>query len=148
VDEQPVALVGKAERPGRRRSWRTRLASEPLVVPTLESGVRAGLDELMHRLGLHPVLAAEVDDMAMLRLLVRNGVGLGVVPSIVVRDELQAGTLTRITVLPGLRETFYAITLPRHFGNPLVAELIGAARSAAKPGRRGVPVQPGDTSQT
>jgi len=129
VAEQPVALVGKAEQRERRRSWRARLATEPLVVPTLESGVRAGLDELLHRLGLHPALAAEVDDMAMLRLLVRNGVGLGVVPSIVVRDELQAGTLTRIAVLPGLRETFYAITLPRQFGNPLVADLITAVRS-------------------
>jgi len=135
VAEQPVALVGTAEPRRRRRSWRALLASEPLVVPTLESGVRAGFDELLHRLGVTPVVAAEVDDMAMLRLLVRQGVGLGVVPSIVVRDELQTGVLEQIATLPGLRETFYAITLPRQFGNALVAELVGAARRSTRRAR-------------
>jgi len=37
--------------------------------------------------------AVEVDDMAMMRLLAREGVGLAVLPPIVVRDELASGEL-------------------------------------------------------
>lgn len=136
IAAQPVALVGRPARLAGARQWRTLLAREPLVVPTLDSGVRAGLDQLTHRLGITPAFAAEVDDMAMLRLLVRQDVGLGVVPSIVVRDELAAGTLTEVATLPGLEETFYAITLPRQFANPVVAQLIAAAGRARGAGRR------------
>ena len=68
--------------------------------------------------------------MAMMRLLAREGIGLAVLPPIVVRDELESGDLRQVARLPGLRETFYAITLPRQFVNPMVAGLIDAAASA------------------
>ena len=94
--------------------------------------------------GIRPIIAAEVDDMAMLRLLVRQNVGLGVVPPIVVRDELAAGTLQRVADLPGIKESFFAITLPREFPHPLLAQMIPAAREtlarrlrgAAQPAQR------------
>jgi LysR family transcriptional activator of nhaA len=138
VAQQPVSLVGRRERIGTTRNWRTLLSREPLVVPTMDSGIRAGLDLLLHSLGVSPTFAAEVDDMAMLRLMVRQDVGLGIVPSIVVRDELASGDLTQVARLPGLRETFYAITLPRQFVNPIVPTLIDAAAGAAEgtPSRR------------
>jgi len=124
IAEQPVSLVGR-KRPGRRRAeLRELLQSEPLLLPSSETGIRAGFDALADRLGVRPQIAAEVDDMAMLRLLAREHLGLAVVPSIVVRDELDAGTLVEIASLPGLVETFYAITLSRRFPNPLLRELL------------------------
>ena len=45
---------------------------------------------------------------------------------IVVRDELAAGELKEFGPLPGLKETFYAITPTRRFPNPLVKELMNA----------------------
>ena len=78
----------------------------------------------MNRLGVHPRIAAEVDDMAMLRLLARERIGLAVVPTIVVRDELEARMLVEIAPLPQLKETFFAITLARRFPNPLLKVLI------------------------
>jgi LysR family transcriptional activator of nhaA len=129
IAEQPVSLVGA---PGRDRpsGLAELLLSEPLVIPTAESSVRAGFDALAARLGVRPRLAAEVDDMAMLRLLARERLGLAVVPSIVVRDELASGVLTELARLPGLREVFYAITLERRFPNPLLAPLLEAAATA------------------
>jgi LysR family transcriptional activator of nhaA len=127
VARQSVSLVGHPARMGGTRNWRQLLRREPLVVPTTESGIRAGLDLLLHAQGIAPTFAAEVDDMAMLRLLLRQDVGLGIVPSIVVRDELASGVLTQVARLPELHETFYAVTLPRQFVNPIVATLIEAA---------------------
>lgn len=62
--------------------------------------------------------------MAMLRLLARQDAGLAVLPPIVVKDELRAGALLRAARLPGLVETFYAVTVTRRFPNPLLAPLL------------------------
>ena len=64
--------------------------------------------------------------MAMLRLLARTGAGVAVIPPIVVRDELGAGTLCELARLDGITEGFHAVTLRRRFPNPLVAEVLGA----------------------
>ncbi len=59
----------------------------------------------------------------MLRLVAREGLGLAVVPSIVVRHELAAGVLVELARLPRLSEIFYAMPTPR----PLQAVSGGAA---------------------
>lgn len=124
IAQQPVALIGHARRVRGRQGWRSLLASEPLLVPTLETSIRMAFDALTYRLRLKPRIVAEVDDMAMLRLLARQDVGLAVIPSIVVKDELAARMLVEVARLPGLMETFWAITLPRAFPNPALALLL------------------------
>lgn len=125
IAEQPLSIVG------RRRYARSEnpdaeelLRSERLLLPAADTGMRIALDAYLDRLGIYPRIAAEVDDMAMLRLLAREGLGVAVVPSIVVRDELDTGDLRELAQLPKLMETFHAITLKRRFPNPLVRELI------------------------
>jgi len=120
---QPVSLVGRRRR-DRPKDLRSLLSAEALVLPGASSSIRSGFDALVDRLGVRPRIAAEVDDMAMLRLLARAGQGLAVVPSIVVRDELEAGTLVEWAQLPELEETFFAITLRRRFPNPLLRALL------------------------
>jgi LysR family transcriptional activator of nhaA len=93
--------------------------------------IRGEFEALAERMGVTPRIAAEVDDMAMLRLLARQGMGYAVVPPIVVRDELKSGILREFGPLPGLRESFYAITPKRRFPNPLVKELMLARPAAA-----------------
>lgn len=90
----------------------------------MESSIRIGFEALIARLGIRPRIAAEVDDMAMLRLLAREGMGLAVVPPIVVKDELDTGVLIEIEQLSELKETFFAITLARRFPHPLLKLLI------------------------
>ena len=127
IGEQPVSLVGPPSKKSKKRGARDLkelLISEPLVLPAAESSIRAGFDALVNRLGIRPRIAAEVDDMAMLRLLARERIGLAVVPSIVVRDELASGALVELAPLSQLKETFFAITLARRFPNPLLKLLI------------------------
>jgi len=126
IDDQPVSLVGDPERIGEDKELETLLRSHPLILPSRDSGVRSGFDALMMRLKITPTIAAEVDDMAMMRVLARENVGLAVLPPIVVRDELRTGRLREAAHIPGLIETFSAITLQRRFANPLVARLLDA----------------------
>ncbi len=124
IAEQAVSLVGTLARIGRGATLETLLAREPLVLPTLQSSIRTGFDALLDRLGIRPRIAAEVDDMAMMRLLAREDIGLAVVPPIVVKDEIASGMLVEVDQLPHLSETFYAVTLARRFPSPLLRALI------------------------
>ena len=130
IAEQPVSLVGPRPKGRRKRSLKELLSTEPLVLPAAESSIRAGFDALVNRLGVRPRIAAEVDDMAMLRQLAREGIGLAVVPTIVVRDELEARQLVEIAPLQQLKETFFAITLARRFPNPLLKVLMPSGEVA------------------
>lgn len=125
LDEQPVSLIGTPARVGPMPSSLKRLlASQPLIVPTRETGLRAAFDALAARLQVTPMLAAEVDDMAMIRLLARADAGLAIIPPIVVRDELLSGALVEASRLDGIGETFFAVTRERRFPNPLLAEVL------------------------
>ncbi len=124
LDEQAVSLIGAPGLCPPGLSLTARLAGAPLILPTLESGLRMGFDALIDRLGVAPTIAAEVDDMAMMRLLAREGLGLAVLPPIVVRDELASGVLMESAKLPNLTETFFGVTVERRFPNPVLAELL------------------------
>lgn len=123
--EQPVSLIGTPDRIGpARRSLTDLLASEPLILTTPDTALRAAFDAFAARIGVTPVIAAEADDMAMLRLLARENMGLAVIPPIVVRDELGSGVLVEAAQLENINETFLAVTLARRFPNPLLAEVL------------------------
>lgn len=124
IAEQPVSLIGTPARIGKGGKLEVLLEREPLVLPTMESSVRIGFEALLDRMGLRVRIAAEVDDMAMMRLLAREDIGLAVVPPIVVKDELASGSLIEAEQLPQLSETFFAVTLKRRFPNQLLRSLI------------------------
>lgn len=100
----------------------TLLAREPLIVPT-QSAIRLGFEALVDRLGVAPRIAAEVDDMAMVRLLARADAGVAIAPSIVLADEIDAGLLQTAPFDLGVVEHFYAVTLKRQFPHPRLRDL-------------------------
>lgn len=124
IDQQPVSLVGQPHPTRAHLPLEVLLREERLVVPPPESSIRTGFDAWVNRLHIQPRIVAEVDDMAMMRLVAREHTGLSVLPPIAVKDELDSGALVEIAKLPGLVETFFAITLIRRFPNPLLNLLL------------------------
>jgi len=124
--EQRVSLIGRSDTFGTGCDLETLLRENPVILPSADSGIRGEFDALIDRLDVRPQVAAEVDDMAMMRLLVREGVGLAVLPPIVVTDELESGLLTETCRLPGIAESFYAVSIERKYQNPLVSALLEA----------------------
>lgn len=132
LDAQSVSLVSRYV-PGQTQfRFPEDLSSTPLLLPTLESDIRAAFDLLLDQAGIHPIIAAEVDDMAMLRLLARESEGVTLVPRVVVQDELQAGILVERHRIAQIKESFYAITPSRRFPNPLIRELVLQMKAAPK----------------
>ena len=165
LGRQDISLVGPAA------AWRGRALRLPedlggleLAVPGPRHALRGQFDALCVAAGVAPRLRAEVDDMAMLRLVARDSGWLTVLPEVVVQDELRAGVLVTVGRSTRLRENFYAITtVHRHRmerleqllasrptparerpDRPISPELSKARRRAAggarsKPSRKSVP---------
>lgn len=124
IARQPVSLVGKPRRSRKHFVFPYDLASHPIVLPSLESEIRAGFDLLCEQHRIPYRILAEVDDMAMLRLLARDTDAIALVPTVVVQDELRSGILVEYCVVPQLYEDFYAITVKRHFQSPILRSLL------------------------
>jgi LysR family transcriptional activator of nhaA len=122
--EQSVSLVAAKDKRKKVFRFPEDLDGQPVLVPSMESHIRTAFDLVMERYGVRPVIVAEVDDMAMLRLLARESGTLALVPRVVVLDELDSGVLVEKHRFPEIREGFYAITPSRKFPNALVKELV------------------------
>lgn len=119
---QPTSIVSSQPMAGFR--FPHSLGATPMILPGAASELRAEFDALCERLGVRVRVLAEVDDMAMLRLLARDSGAVVLVPSVVVRDELRQGLVHELCVVPDLEETFYAITVDRRFRHPMLRVLL------------------------
>lgn len=122
VARQPVSIVGRPR--GKTFRFPRDLKDVPMILPGPDSLVRTEFDALCNQRRVRVSVLAEVDDMATMRLLVRDTNALALVPSVVVRDELRSGVLHDLCTVPDLFETFYAITVDRQFEHPLLGFLL------------------------
>lgn len=143
LGEMPAFLVGRPPFRLRRTPFPQWLEGLPLFLPSRRSTLRIEFDTLVARARVRPEVRAEIDDMALLRLLALSGAGLALVPRIVVERELAAGDELRIERVPGLAERFFAITVARQSRDERVdalvrqlqAQLARDARRGTKPAR-------------
>ena len=127
LSEQQVSVIGTPKRLGKKGSLKEVLSQHPLILPTTHGSIRTGFDALIQRLGVRPNVVAEADDMAMMRLLAREDIGIAVLPPVVVQDELSSGQLIEAYPLKGVFEAFYAVTLERRFPNALLPIILDAS---------------------
>ena len=124
LKQQPVSIVGKKLRKGQRFKYPEGLAKRPIILPSFESDIREAFDRAMELVGVKPIVAAEVDDMAMLRVLAKESHCMALVPPIVVKEELKSGALAEYCRIPEITENFYAVVQRRRFPNALLKKLI------------------------
>jgi LysR family transcriptional activator of nhaA len=123
IAEQSVSLIGAPTMKKGRFHFPKDLAKTPVAVPGRGSGIRTAFDRLLETHEVRPAYIAEVDDMAMLRLIAREGLCLVLVPPVVVVDEIANGSLVEHCTFPQIKETFYAVTRRRQFPSPLLKKL-------------------------
>jgi LysR family transcriptional activator of nhaA len=124
IDRQSVCLVGPPRSRRSRFKFPADAAGARFVVPGPSSDIRSQFDVWCEKHELRVDIAAEVDDMAMLRLLARDSGAITALPEVVVQDELRDGRLQRYCAVPGVFENFYAITAVRRSPSPIVQSMI------------------------
>ncbi len=132
LGSQSISLVGPAAQ------WKAQSLRIPedldgvdVALPGTRHALRAQFDALCASAGVTPRLRAEVDDMAMLRLIARDSGWLTVLPEVVVQDELRAGILVTVGHSTKLQERFYAITTPHRHRMEVLDELMARAPDGA-----------------
>jgi LysR family transcriptional activator of nhaA len=130
LGSQSISLVGPASR------WASQslripedLGGVDIALPGPRHALRAQFDALCATAGVSPRLRAEVDDMAMLRLIARDSGWLTVLPEVVVQDELRARLLVVVGHSTALQERFYAITTPHRHRIDVLEALLARAPS-------------------
>jgi len=125
LGSQAISLVGPSSR------WTARSLRVPedldgleIALPGQRHAMRAQFDALCVTAGVMPRLRAEVDDMAMLRLVARDSGWLTVLPEVVVQDELRSGALVTVGHSKKLIENFYAITTPHRHRIDVLEQLL------------------------
>lgn len=132
LGSEAIGLVGPAS------AWQGRTLRVPedldgveLALPGPRHALRGQFDALCMSAGIKPRLRAEVDDMAMLRLVARDSGWLALLPEVVVQDELRQGVLVSVGRSTLLQERFYATTsMQRHQIQRLEALLAGGRVTA------------------
>ena len=132
LGEVPVFLVGGKKLKVARPRFPQFLKDVPLFLPSRQSDVRADFDLMLANSGVEPFVHAEVDDMALLRLLALSGEGLALVSKIVVERELQSSKIKFMLRVPGLAEKYYALTVRKRFQNTWLADIVEAFRARLK----------------
>ena len=132
LGSQSISLVGPADK------WEANSLRIPddldgidLALPGPRHALRSQFDALCTAAGVTPRLRAEVDDMAMLRLIARDSGWLTVLPEVVVQDELRSGTLVTVGHATQLQERFFAITTPHRHRIETLERLIAGSPGTA-----------------
>jgi LysR family transcriptional regulator, transcriptional activator of nhaA len=123
IAKQPVSIIGPPGVPV-AGDFVGMLRGQNLIVPGQNNNIRQAFDQLCEYHRLRPRIAAEVDDMAMMRLLTRDTGHFAILPPVVVRDELKSGALADYGALPGVFEEFYAISIRRQFETAALRQLL------------------------
>ena len=125
LGSQAMSLVGPSAH------WRNKRVRIPddlhevdIALPGPRHATRGQFDALCVAAGVVPRVRAEVDDMAMLRLLARDSGAVALVPAVVVRDELHDRRLQEYCPVPDLQEEFWAIGVRRQYQPPLLRALL------------------------
>lgn len=129
LGEVPVYLVGGRRLRAAAAAFPECVRGVPLFLPSHQSSVRADFDLLLENAGVQPEVRAEVDDMALLRLLALSGHGLALVSKIVVERELQSRQIGCMQPVPGLVEKYYALAVRKRFESEWLEEIVAAFRA-------------------
>jgi len=129
LGECNVALMGTPELADRYRGRLPgSLADGPIILSGFHSNLRRSVLGWYRDKGLEPRVVAEVADSAVLKVFGQRGLGMFAVPTPVEADIARQYGVQRITLLDGVHERYYAISVERRIRNPAVATITEAAR--------------------
>lgn len=96
----------------------------PLLLPTEEAPLRRNLEQWFHDQGIHPRIAGEFNDSALLKSFAMAGLGAFPAPSAIAEDLKAMYGVKPLCELPALRQVVYANYAPRRSDHAAVQSLL------------------------
>lgn len=112
-----------------RRHFPHSLAGAPALLPPAQSPLRRGLESWFSATGLRPRVAAEFEDLALMKIAAAAGHGFVPVHRVVAADARQRFGLESIGPAGDCRAEFYAITVERRLKHPGIVAVVENAHA-------------------
>ena len=119
-----------------REGFPRSLDGAPFLVPTEGTALRRSLEQWFDAHGIHPALAGEVSDSALLKTFAQAGIGLFAGPAAIEREIRRQYRVDAVGRIDEIRERFYAISVERKLKHPAVLAISSAAREGLFGDRR------------
>ena len=111
-----------------RRGFPKCLDGAPFLLPTRNTTARRSLDQWFEAQRIAPLIVAEFEDSALLKVFGQHGLGLFFAPTVIARDVQRQYAVKVIAQVDTVRERFFAISLDRKLKHPAVVAISEAAK--------------------
>jgi LysR family transcriptional regulator, transcriptional activator of nhaA len=130
LGESAVSLFAHKSLASRyRKNFPECLDDAPLLLPVNSSPLRRSLDEFFDRIECTPRIVAEFEDSALLKAFGEKGAGLFPAPSAIAAEVEHMYHSRKLGDIPGVTESYFAISPERKLKHPAVVEITESARS-------------------
>ena len=111
-----------------RNKFPESLDSAPMLLPTQNTSLRRLLEQWFDDNEIHPLIAHEFEDSAVLKVFGQEGHGLFFTPSAIEDDVCRQYSVKVVGRLPEIVERFYAISIEKRLKHPAVVKISDFAR--------------------
>ncbi len=112
-----------------RRRFPRSLNDTPTLLPTINTALRRALDQWFEAEDLHPPVAGEFEDSALLKAFGESGRAVFPAPTAIEREVCRHYRVAVVGRTPKVRERYYAISAERRLKHPGVLALTATART-------------------
>jgi LysR family transcriptional activator of nhaA len=112
-----------------RRRFPRSLNGTPTLLPTFNTALRRALEQWFEAEDLHPTLAGEFEDSALLKAFGQAGQAVFPAPTAIEGDVCRQYRVGIVGRTSAVRERYYAISAERRIKHPGVAAITSAART-------------------
>lgn len=104
------------------------LTGAPLLLPGPQSLPRRVLDQWLEDHQIHPVIAGEFQDTALMKVFGQEGIGMFPGPAAIEAEVCRQYSVKVVGRIEQVRERYYAISVERRLKHPAVLAISSAAR--------------------
>ena len=112
-----------------RRGFPRSLNDTPTLLPTINTALRRALDQWFEAEDLHPPVAGEFEDSALLKAFGESGRAVFPAPTAIEREVCRHYRVAVVGRAPKVRERYYAISAERRLKHPGVLAITATART-------------------
>ncbi|MBK9517535.1 MAG: transcriptional activator NhaR [Anaeromyxobacter sp.] len=125
-----------------KRGFPRSLEGQPILLPAEGTALRRALEAWLEAEGVHPVIAGEFDDGALMKAFGERGLGVFAVPRVIEAEVRETHGVAVLGRVEAIQAHFWAITVERRLRHPAVAALAEVARGELfGPGAAGAPAR-------
>lgn len=104
------------------------LDGAPALLPTDNASLRRKLDRWFQSAGIQPLVIAEFDDLALMKIFASEGHGFTAVHTVIQNDIAVSHGIKPIGIADGCSDEFYAVSVNRKLKHPAVVAISEQAR--------------------